>query len=309
MTKNTKIMSLKEAVGKMPDSGAAVALGGFAITRNPIAFVNEMIRQGKRDLNLYQIIGSMDADLLVGSKCVKKYEYAGGSLDRFGRIGRINKAIAKGEIDVREYSGLSMTFRFVAGSYNMPFVPTKTLLGTDILENLLAQEEKDVVVTTSPFSDEKWVYLKALQPDYAVIHAQYADEKGNVIIQGPKWDMEMAKAAKNLFVTVEKIVSNDFIKKHPEEVNISGLYTTGVIEAPYGAFPTCVYKFYDYGSEQLKEYAKINQDDELFAKYKEENILGTKNHNEYIEKIASIDELIKVQADPDYGYHVDRGSE
>ncbi len=304
-----KIMSIKEAVGKIPDRGADIALGGFAITRNPIAFVNEIIRQGKKEITLYQIIGSMDSDLLVGSKCIKKYEYAGGSLDRFGRIGRINKAIARDEIDVREYSGLSMAFRFVAGSYDMPFVPTKTLLGTDILKNLLSQEEDDVVVSTSPFSDEKWVYLKALQPDYAVIHAQYADEKGNVIIEGPKWDMEMAKAAKNLFVTVEKIVSNDYIKKNPEKVTIPGLYTTGVIEAPYGAFPTCVYKFYDYGSEQLKEYAKVNQDDELFENYKEENILGTKNHSGYIEKIASIDELIKVQADPDFGYHVERGVE
>ncbi|MCF8009306.1 MAG: hypothetical protein K9K32_06035 [Halanaerobiales bacterium] len=305
---NNKVLTIKEAVNKIPDSKARLALGGFAITRCPIAFVNEIIRQKKEKLDLYQIIGSMDSDLLVGSGCVKKYSYSGGSLDRFGRIERINQAIANNEIEVREYSGLSMSLRFLAGSYSMPFVPSKTLLGTDILNNLLKKGEKDVVVSKSPFSDEKWVYLKALQPDYAIIHAQYADQKGNVIIEGPKWDMEMAKAAKNLFVTVEKIVSNEYIKNNVEKVTIPALYTTGVIEAPYGAFPTSVYNFYDYGSDALKEYAKINRNDQDFEKYKNENILGTDNHYQYLNKICDIEGLLNRQAIPDYGYQPQRGS-
>lgn len=298
-----KVIELTEAVREIPQEGAEIALGSFAITRNPIAFVTEMIRQGKKKIKLYEIIGSMDADLLVGANCVSSLIYAGGSLDRFGRIGRINEAIEKNQIDVEEFSGLSISLRFLAGSLGMPFVPTKTLLGTDMLNNLLDKKSDAVKVIDSPFTkNDKYVVLKAINPDFAVIHAQVADEKGNVIIEGPRWDIELALSAKKLFVTVEKIVSNRYIKKYPEKVSIPSISTYRVIEVPYGAFPTSVYNYYDYCSKILKKYARVNRDMSQFNDFVQKYVYDCKNHFGFINQVCSLEELFALTVDPEYGY-------
>ncbi|MGB9976034.1 CoA transferase subunit A [Thermovenabulum sp.] len=299
---NNKVKSLSEVVSQIPDEGAVIAFGGFAIARNPIAFVLEMIRQQKRKLRVYQIVAGMDTDLMVGAGLVERLEYSGGSLDRFGRLERINEAIDKGKLDVREYTGMSMSLRFLAGSMGVPFIPTKTLLGTDMLRILVEKNDDAVRVENSPFDGERYVYLKAIQPDFAVIHAQYADEKGNVIIEGPYWDVETAKSAKKLFVTVEKIVSTEFIKRFPEKVVIPSMYTSAVIEMPFGAFPTSVYKFYDYDQKFLMQYAEINKNKDEFEKFINEFVFGTKDFVEFLEKIGGIRRLNEILADPVYGY-------
>jgi acyl CoA:acetate/3-ketoacid CoA transferase alpha subunit len=296
-------MELTEAVREIPDDGAEIALGGFAITRNPIAFVNEIIRQKKKNLTLYEIIGSMDADLLVGAGCVSSLSYAGGSLDRFGRIGRINEAIEKNKINVEEFSGLSMSLRFLAVSLGMPFVPTKTLLGTDMLNNLLKKKSDAIKVMDSPFSNnDRIVLLKAINPEFAVIHAQIADEKGNVIIEGPRWDIELALSAKKLFVTVEQIVSNKYIKKFPEKVSIPSISTYKVIEVPYGAFPTSAYNYYDYCSKLLQEYAKVNLDSVQFDEFLQKYIVHSRDHADFLLKTCTLKELFELRVDPEYGY-------
>lgn len=297
----SKLKTLSEVVAEIPD-GAHIALGGFAITRCPVAFVFEMIRQKKGNLTVSQIVAGMETDLLVGAGLVKKLEYSGGSLDRFGRLERINDKIDKGQLDIREYSGMSMSMRFLAGSLGIPFIPTKALLGTEMLSNLLAKNDPAVKICESPFDGERYVYLRALKPDYSVIHAQYADEKGNVIIEGPYWDAETAKSAQKLIVTVEQVVSKKFIKKHPEKVVIPSVYTYAVVEVPYGAFPTAVYKFYDYDKEMLETYARINKSEEEFKKFVDEYVLGTRDFSEFIEKVGGVDRVNKIKADPSYGY-------
>jgi len=297
----SKIMSLVEAVSEIPN-GAEIAIGGFAITRSPIAFTNELIRQGKKNLKVYAIIACMGIDMMVGAGLVKQLTYGGGSLDRFGRLERTNEAFEKGLIDAREYSGLSLAFRFLAGSLGIPFIPTKTLFGTDMLKGLLEKKDDGVAMGTSPFDDEKWIFLKALQPENVVIHAQYADEKGNIIIEGPVWDLEMCKSAKRLYVTVDKIVPNEYIKRYPEKVVIPSIYTHAVIEVPYGAYPTSVYKLYDYDAELITKYAQVNKNQKDFDEFIEEYVLKTSNHYEFIEKCGGIEKVSKIEADPIYGY-------
>lgn len=300
-----KIRELREVVSEI-SNGSQIALGGFAITRNPIAFVNELIRQEKKDLDLYEIIGGMDGDLLLGAGCVKTYSYGGGSLDRFGRINRINEAIEKNTVDVREYSGLSISLRFLAGSLGIPYIPTKTLLGTDILNSLI-KKDSSVKLGTTPFTNENILLLEALQPEYTVIHAPYADAKGNIVIEGPVWDEELAKSGEKLIVTVDKVVSNEFIKQCPENVVIPSVYTYAVVEVPYGAYPTSVYKAYDYDRELLTQYAKINKTQEAFDEFVKEYILETDNHDEFLQKVCGYNKLRKIQADPVYGYNKDLG--
>lgn len=297
-----KRLELSEAVKEVPENGCSISFGGFAITRNPIAFVNEMIRQKKKSLDIYQVIAGMDTELLVGAGSVKSLSYSAGSLDRFGRFERINEAINKGEIDVREYTLLSLEMRFLAGSMGIPFIPNKSLLGTDMLNDLIVKNDDAIRIEISPFDNERYVYLKQLQPDIVVIHAQYADEKGNIIIEGPSWDLEVAKSAKKLYVTVEKIVSSEYIKRHCEKVVIPSVFTHAVIEVPFGAFPTAVYKAYDYDSEFLTYYAKINKNAGDFNNYLNEYVYGTRNHDDFLNKTGGFSRLKLIIADPVSGY-------
>ena len=159
-----KIRDLTDIVREIPD-GSDIGLGGFIITRCPMAFAAEMIRQGKKDLVLYSLMGTLEADLLVGAGCAKSYSYCGGSMGRFGKLGRVNEAIENGGPTlVKEYTGLSMALQFEAGMMGIPFIPTKSLIGTDMLETLLAKNDPTVKMGKDPWSGEDYLYLRLAVP-------------------------------------------------------------------------------------------------------------------------------------------------
>lgn len=295
-----KVRELAEVVRSIP-KGAQIACGSFAITRNPIAFSNELIRQKKRGLAYLQIIGGMDADMLIGAGVLNEYSYGGGVLDRFGKVSRINEAIEKKSLPIFEYSGMSMSLKFLAGSLGVSYIPSKTLLGTDVLNSLL-ERGADLQIDTCPFTGEKQVLFRAFNPDFAVIHAPAADEKGNVIIEGPIWDEELAKSADKLIVTVDRIVSNAYVKQNPHLVKIPNIYTHAVVPVPFGAYPTSVFKEYDYDGDFITKYVQANKTQESFDDFLNTYVYGTKNHTQFLEKAAGLERLNQLRADPVYGY-------
>ena len=300
-----KIRDLSELVREIPN-GASIGLGGFIITRCPIAFAAELIRQGKKDLVCYSIMGTMEADLLVGAGCVKEYSYAGGSLDRFGRLDRVNASIANGgkPTAVKEYSALSLALMFRAGAMGVPFIPTKALIGTDMLEKLLAEQSDTVRMGKDPWTGEDWLYVKACHPDYSVIHANAVDDKGNVIIHGASWDLDLAKAGKKLIVTAERLVSNEYVKAHPEEVSIPSAYTYAAAIVPAGCYPTCIFGERDFDAKALWYYSKVNQDQAQFDEMLKEYVYGTSDHFDFLQKVGGLKRLSELQVDPTKSYRI-----
>jgi len=297
----TKIRELADIVREIPD-GAEIALGGFIITRCVIAFASELIRQGKKNLDLFSVMGNMESDLLVGAGAAKSYTYSGGSLDRFGRLDRVNEAIVTKSVVVKEYSALSICLRMLAGAMDVPFIPSKVLIGTDMYEKILKDDKDALQIGVSPFDGEPYMFLAKLQPTYSVIHAQAVDTEGNVLIEGPVWDLELAKAGKKLIVTAEKLVSNEYVKRNPEKVTIPGIYTYAAAIVPAGSYPGSTYKAYDHDAEMLTMYAKANQKQDTFDAFVNEYILGTKDHFGMIEKMGGYQKLRDLAADPAYGY-------
>ncbi|MGE5541456.1 MAG: CoA transferase subunit A [Bacillota bacterium] len=295
-----KIVTLAEAVSRIED-GCHVAMGGFAIARCPVAFAHELIRQGKKDLTLSQVIGGFEGELLVAAGAVRKIVYGGGSLDRFGPLVNINRAIVKGVVEAEEYSGLSMAFRFLAGSLGIPFIPIKSLLGSDLLERLGEDGRKGATVQACPFTGERLVLLKALSPDWSVVLAQRADSRGNTWLLGPTWDEELAKAAGRLIVITEQIVNDELARRNPQEVSIPGCLVDMVVEVPYGGHPTSAYRAYDYDAEHIREYvseASAGSTDRYLDKY----VRSTTDHWEYLEKCGGLERLASLRADPALGY-------
>ena len=297
-----KLSSLSEAVASIP-SGAHVAVSGFAITRCAMAFAREVIRQGIKKLTISQCVGAMDTDLLAGGGAVERLIYGGGSLDRFGRLACINAGIESGSIQAEEYSSLSIAFRYLAGSLGLPFIPIRSLSGSSLLSQIQERTGSDIAFINDPFSGDRWLTLKPLLPDVAVVQVQTSDEEGNAWILGPKWDSpEQVKASTRTIVIAEHVVSTDVIRREPERCVIPNLLVSHVVELPFGAHPTSVYREYDYDAEEIKRYVEATRKPDLWKAYLDKYVYGVKDHREYLELIGGQPRLSRLRADPVLGY-------
>src|SRR5512137_2844734 len=254
-----------------------------------MAFAREVIRQGLRHLTVSQCVGAMDADILCGAGCVDQLIYGGGSLDRFGRLACVNRGIEDGSLCAEEYSSLSIAFRYLAGSLGLPFMPIRSLRGSSLLTQIEERTGADVATLADPFTGESWLVLKPLLPDVAVVQVQTADEEGNAWIMGPKWDnAEQAKASQRVIVIAEHIVSGEVIRQNPERTVIPGLLVSHVVELPFAAHPTSVYRAYDYDAGQIKCYVEATRTPEDFQAYLDRYVFGVKDHAEYIERVGGM---------------------
>lgn len=298
----SKLTSLSEAVGSIP-SGVHVALSGFAIARCAMAFAREVIRQGIKGLTLSQCVGGMDTDILVGAGAAGRLIYGGGSLDRFGFLECVNASIENGSLQAEEYSSLSITYRYLAGSLGLPFIPIRSLAGSDLLARLQERSKSDIAFIEDPFSGDRWLALKPLKPDVAIVQVQTADEEGNSWILGPRWDnAEQVRASKRTIVIAEHVVSNEVIRRQPELSVVPGLLVSHVIELPFAAHPTAMFREYDHDAEEIKKYVEARKTPESFQEYLDKFVYGAKDHQEYLGIVGGTGGLDHLKADPILGY-------
>lgn len=298
----TKMTTLADAVASIP-SGSHVSLSGFAITRCNMAFAREVIRQGIKRLTISQCVGAMEADLLVGAGAVERIIYGGGSLDRFGRLAWVNRGIEDGTLIAEEYSSLSIAFRYLAGSLGLPFIPIRSLAASDLMKRLQEQDASQIATITDPFTGDQWLALKPLLPDVSIVQVQIADAEGNAWILGPRWDnTEQVRASKRAIIIAEEIVSTEVIRREPERTVIPGFLVSHVVELPFAAHPTSVYRAYDYDAEQIEAYVKAQDTRESFREYLEHYVYGVKDHWEYLERVGGMKHLSALRADATLGY-------
>ena len=296
-----KIIPLREAVQKFVSDGDTIALGGWVITRCSVAAVHELIRQRKKGLTVCQGLSGFDTDLLAGAGSVKRLITAGGSLDAFGRLNRVNELSVAGKLEVEENSALGMASRFLAGSLGVPFMPTRGLLGSSILDGLVAK--KDAVVEKSPFAGEQVVLLRALTVKTAIIHVQRADEEGNAQVLGPLWDTQpIAGSAERVLLTAEEIVPSSKIRESPEKTLIPGFRVASVSLIPFGAHPTSCYQWYDYDAELLREYSEASKSAGGFDSYLKDRVLAHGTFKGYLDACCPPARRQKLRAKAGRGY-------
>jgi glutaconate CoA-transferase subunit A len=297
-----KVVSITDAVASIPD-GSHVALSGFAIARCAMAFAHEVIRQGIKGLTVSQCVAAMDADILVGGGAVERIVYGGGSRGRFGQHHCINRGIESGTLIAEEYSSLSMAFRYLAGSLGLPFIPIRSLRGSDILQRLKETAPSEFSNVEDPFTGDDWLVLKPVVPDVAVIQVQVADEEGNAIIIGARWENEeQAKASKQIIIITERLVSTEEIRRTPERIVIPGFRVSHVVHLPFSAHPSAVYHAYDYDVEHIRMYAESSKTPEGTQEYLDKYVYGVEDHWAYLELIGGVKHLNDLSADPDLGY-------
>lgn len=309
-----KLMSLEEAVSRFVTDGCQLSIGGFTVTRNPMAAIYEIVRQRIRDIHLVCHSNGQGLDVLIGAGCVKRVEIAYGGNGRYApTCFRFRRAVEQGWIEFEDYSNYQMSLRFLAGSLSIPFIPTKSGLGSDLLrvhgfsEEIRKQRKvatKKFEILRNPFAEEEdqVVLLPALTPDVAIIHAQYVGEDGTVRVKGLTFaDVEQAKSADVVIVTCEEIVPTSFIRLDPDQNTMPAFFVDAIVKVPYGAHPTACFGFYDYDPKHLNLYKKVAKDDESFKKYLEEWVYSVPTHEEYLNRVG-VSALLNIKANPVVGY-------
>jgi glutaconate CoA-transferase subunit A len=316
---HSKVMDLETAVSNFVRNGDHISLGGFTINRNPMAAVHEIIRQHIKGLHVYAHSNGQAIDTLAGAGCIGKLEIAYGGAGRFSPTClRFKAAVESGRLIVEDYSNYQMTLRFMAGAMGVPFLPTRSGLGSDIIRKwgFSATDraadpklpDKKIHVADNPFgtwgNTEKLVFVPAIYPDITILHVQTADTQGTVRIKGlPFSDIYQANASKRLIVTCEELVPPDNLRQHPDHNHIPFFRVDAVVHVPYGAYPTACYGHYDYDPDFLKASASAALDDATYENHLARYVYGVKNHEAFLSLIGQ-EQLDRIAANPDTGYAV-----
>lgn len=312
-----KIIELAEAAALVPDA-ATISFGGFTTQRHPMAFVYELIRLKRRDLYLFGHSPGGDWDMLIGAGCVKRVELAYEADEAFNTVGpRWRLAVQRGQIEWEDYSNFSMVSRFNAGAMGIPFMPIRSLLGSDLLACQTLSEAqracdartspKKLHVMDSPFNpNDRVVLVPAIHTEFAVLHVQKATANGTIRIEGQSFaDVQQALCADTVIVTAEEIVEEDTLRHEPERNPLPYFVVKHVCHVPFGAHPYAVFNYYDYDPIQLKLYHDAAKEDLIFQQYLEQFVYQVKDFNDYLECIGGADRWESLRADPEYGYRPD----
>ncbi|MCC7368399.1 MAG: CoA transferase subunit A [Chloroflexi bacterium] len=243
-----KRRTLAEAVASIPD-GSTLALGGNTLHRAPAAAVHELIRQHKRGLHLVKTAGAYDVDLLCGLGCATAVS-AGfvGYETVFGLAPLYRRAVEGGTVEAREHACYTIIAGLRAASQGVPFMPLNGLQGSDLVELRGFKSVRD------PYAGEDVLVVPAIVPDVALIHVQAADASGDCRILGSQFeDVLMARAARRVIVTAERVVTRDELAADPAHTAIPGFLVDTVVEAPRGAWPTSCAGLYDYDEAFIGE--------------------------------------------------------
>ncbi|HEU4978301.1 MAG TPA: CoA-transferase [Solirubrobacteraceae bacterium] len=247
-----KRMGLAEAAGLVAD-GDTVVGGGCLYSRPPYAMLFELLRAGRRDLVLARNLMCYEAELFLVRGAAAKLMTSWVGIGLPWGIPRVFREFAERDPSIyEEWSHLSFGLRFLAGSMGMPFLPTASLLGSDVLKRTPAQEMR------CPFTGELLVAVPACQPDVALIHAHRVDPEGNAQVEGPVYmDLEFARAAKTVIVTAEEVVSPEAIARSADRTVIPGFLVDAVVEVPFGSYPGECYGLYEADFAHFDKYVEL----------------------------------------------------
>lgn len=292
-----KRMDIKEAIRRFVKSGDYLAVGGCSIVRLPMAFIHEALRQGLR-FRMAAGTRTFDVDLLLDNDRILEIDigYILG-LEMLGipvyTRNRVKERLSKKELKIIEWSNGTMAWRHKAAAMGVPFLPVRSLAGTDTFRYSGAKKVK------CPFTGMDVVLVPALYSDVAVIHVHKADKYGNCQIDGMlNEDLDKARSAKSVIITTEKIVDTEEIRIDGSKTAIPQFYVDAVVEVPYGAYPTNMPGLYYLDLDHLKRYVKAAQDTtgEALKEYYLEFVYGSRDFNEFLEKCGGAKRLEELKS-------------
>src|SRR5262245_30404086 len=288
-----KVTTVAEAVARLVHDGDYLAIGGFGADRLPTAVVHEVVRQGKQDLGFAGHTATHDFQILCAGNLTGRGRAVGKGgvayvigLEARGRSPHARRVLESGEVEFTEWTNYALAVRFKAAAMGLPFLPTRSMLGTDTFRKSAAR------VIACPFTGEKLVALPALYPDVSAIHVHEADRYGNCRIRGTTVaDLELARASKRLIITCERLIPNDEIRRDPTRTVIPFLCVDAVCEVPYGSYPGNMPYEYFSDEEHLRRWLAVEKDLDAFRRFLDEHVYGVKDFAEYLQRCGGLPRL------------------
>ena len=286
-----KRMTAKEAVEKYVHDGDYLAIGGFGANRIPNAIVHEIVRQRKKDLGFLGHTSTHDFQVLAAGKCFNRCDsaYIVG-LEARGLSPNARRYMESGEVQVTEWSNYALDARLKAAADGVSFGLVRSLLGTDTFKMSAAK------VIECPFTGKKYAAVPACWPDVAAIHVHAADMYGNSVIRGISVaDLELARAAKRLIITTEKLVHNEVIREDPTHTSIPFYMVDAVVEVPYGSYPGNMPYLYFSDEVHLAHWMKVEKDPAEFEEFLDTYIYSCADFGDYLEKCGGLKRIEELQ--------------
>lgn len=249
-----KLSTLATALADVPD-GARVGLGGNTLHRAPCAAVHELIRQGKRGLELVKTAGAYDVDVLcaTGAAAAVSAGFVGYE-NVFGLAPSYRRAVEAGRVRALEHTCYSVIAGLRAAIQGVPFMPMRGMDGSDLPAARGFQKVRD------PYGGDEVYVIPALPLDLALVHVHEADPFGNARIRGSLFeDLLMIQAARRVVLTAERIVEPDAFTPDPERTDVSSLWVDAVVDAPRGAWPTSCAGLYDEDRAYLAAFLEASR--------------------------------------------------
>ncbi|MBI5303376.1 MAG: CoA transferase subunit A [Chloroflexi bacterium] len=273
-----KQMSVSETVSRFVHDGDYVASGGFGGVRIATAILHEIVRQHKKNLGFSGHTATHDFQIMVAGKCFDRCDaaYIVG-LEMRGLSPNARRYMETGKVRVTDWSNATLGWRYKAAAMGLPYLPARSLMGTDVLKNSAAKE------ITCPFTGEKLVALPALFPDVGIVHVHRADVYGNAQIDGISVaDYDIVRASKHVIVSTERIVNTDEIRKDPSKTLAPYWLVDAVCHVPYGGYPGDMpYEYYS-DEEHLAEWMEAEKDEATLDAFINKYIYDTENFDEYL---------------------------
>ena len=270
--------SLAEAVAAHVRDGDTVAMEGFTHLI-PFAAGHEILRQRRRNLSLIRMTPDLIYDQLIGAGCASKLTFSWGGNPGVGSLHRFRDAVENGwpaplEIEERSHSDLANAY--VAGAANLPFAVLRGYTGSDFLK-----VNDRIRTVTCPFTGEVLAATPALRPDVAIIHAQKADFKGNVLLWGILGaQKEAVLSARRAIVTVEERVPS--LDAPPNACVLPSWVVTAVCEVPRGATPAYAHGYYERDNAFYQAWDRISRDRAGFSAWMDRYVYGTADFSDYL---------------------------
>ena len=287
LERKSLIMDAKDAVSCIED-GMTISIGGFLLAGKPMTLVREVIRKGVRNLTVVgPVSASLEVDLLIGAGCAKKIITSYCGVEEYAPICPLYRAFAEqGKIDVWECDESTYYNGMKAAALGLPFFPDRAGVGTD-----LPKVNPDIKLFNDPLRGEPLLAIPPIEPDVTLLYAAYSDKYGNVQHEGPGFGDRMHWiACKKLFVQVERIITNEQVRKRPELTSL--FEVDGIVKAPFGAHPFAGPAFYLEDGEHIREYLAAAEpyakegDRSKYDAYLKKYVFEPETQLDYMERIG-----------------------
>ncbi len=279
---DAKLMGISEAVGRFVPDGSSVAVGLCYESLIPFGIGHEIIRQKKKGLRLIGPISDILFDQMVGAGCVSSVAAAWVGNVITGSGYNFRRAVEGKKLVVEDYSNYTISLALQAGAMGVPFLPSKTALGSDLFKTNPGLKQFDC-----PITGTRLTAVKAINPDVAIVHLQRADIHGNCHMWGNTGiTKEACLSSDSIIVTAEEIVSTEAITSDPGRVLFPGFRVSGVVHLPWGGHPSPVPGFYNRDHDAFLAYRDATRTRAGADQWLSAWVHGSADRNEYLSLVS-----------------------